>query len=99
MADVGVDERTLANFKALLDRLNRERPVAQQKTNTQIWQKLLQAVRMVGHAELTLKATDQLQAPTFVHPAVVTHSQANLMSMEPFACSASDGEPPSLTAH
>lgn len=68
-ADVGFDERTIENFKALLDRLNRERPVAQRKTNIQVWQKLLQCIRVSGHAELKLKATDQLQSPSMVHAA------------------------------
>lgn len=95
LTDVGFDERTLENFKALLDRLNRERPAAQRKSNTQVWQKLLQCVRLSGHGELKLKATDQLQTPTLLHAAGTPLAGEPDIAATLSCCSLSAGEQPS----
>ena len=41
---VVIDENTIRNFKALLERLNRERPAAEVKNNAQIFRKLLNSI-------------------------------------------------------
>lgn len=69
LADVGVNERTVENFRALLDRVNRERPVAQRKSNIQIWQRLLEAISSIGNAEIKTMVRNELQVPSMVHPA------------------------------
>lgn len=55
LAEVGMNERTVENFRALLERVNRERPAPQMKSNIQVWQRLLEAIGSCGNAELKTK--------------------------------------------
>lgn len=69
ITEVGFNERTVENYSALLSRINRERPVAQRKTNVQVWQKLLEGIGAVGNNELRTIVRNEMQNPTMVHPA------------------------------
>lgn len=68
LSEVGMSERTVENFRALLERVNRERPAAQQKSNIQVWQRLLEAIGSSGNAELKTLVRNELQVPTMLHP-------------------------------
>ncbi|KAL3920553.1 MAG: hypothetical protein SGPRY_005209 [Prymnesium sp.] len=69
ITEVGFTDRTIENFNALLHRINRERPVAQQKTNVELWQKLLQSIASAGNMELQTIVRNELQDQSKVHPA------------------------------
>lgn len=69
LSDVGLNERTVENFRALLERINRERPALQHKTNIQLWQKLLEAIGSVGNSELKTLVRNEMQVPTMTHVA------------------------------
>ena len=77
-ADVGIDERTFPNFHALLNRLNRERPPANRKSNVEIFQRIMLSLKSFGHNDLKSKATDELQTPRFMHAAGALAGQPNV---------------------
>lgn len=68
LPEVGINKRTVENFRALIDRVNRERPLAQRKTNIQLWQRLLEAIGSIGNAELKTMVRNELQVPSMLHP-------------------------------
>lgn len=78
--EVGYNERTIENYRALLMRINRERPPAERKTNIQVWQKLLSGIGAAGAAELRTMVRNELQRPSFVH--VMGHVHAGQPDIE-----------------
>ena len=62
---VGISETTIRDFKGLLLRLNRERPNPEQKTNAQIFRKLLNSITFPS--DIRVICEGQLQAPTWIH--------------------------------
>ena len=62
---VGISETTIRDFKGLLLRLNRERPLAEQKSNAQIFRKLLNSITFPS--DIRVICEGQLQAPTWIH--------------------------------
>lgn len=69
ISEVGFNLRTPENYRALLQRINRERPVASRKTEVQVWQKVLEGLAGSGNAELATLVRNEMQRPTIVHPA------------------------------
>lgn len=69
ISEVGFNPRTAENYRALLQRINRERPVASRKTDVQVWQKVLEGLAGAGNAELATLVRNEMQRPTIVHPA------------------------------
>ena len=64
---VGISETTIRDFKGLLLRLNRERPLAERKSNAQIFRKLLNSITFPS--DIRVICEGQLQAPTWIHAA------------------------------
>ena len=62
---VGISETTIRDFKGLLLRLNRERPAPEQKSNAQIFRKLLNSITFPS--DIRVICEGQLQAPTWIH--------------------------------
>ena len=73
---VGVSETTIRDFKGLLLRLNRERPGAEQKTNAQIFRKLLNSITFPS--DIRVICEGQLQALTCVHVGGAMAGQPSL---------------------
>lgn len=73
---VGISETTIRDFKGLLLRLNRERPVAEQKSNAQIFRKLLNSITFPS--DIRVICEGQLQAPTWVHAAGALNGQPSI---------------------
>ena len=73
---VGISETTIRDFKGLLLRLNRERPAAEQKSNAQIFRKLLNSITFPS--DIRVICEGQLQAPTWIHGAGPLNGQPSI---------------------
>jgi hypothetical protein len=73
---VGISETTIRDFKGLLFRLNRERPAAEQKSNAQIFRKLLNSISFPS--DIRVICEGQLQAPTWVHVGGALNRQPSI---------------------
>ena len=73
---VGIDENTIRNFKALLERLNRERPAAEVKNNAQIFRKLLNSITFP--VDIKQMCESQLQDTTWLHVAGPLNGQPSI---------------------
>ena len=69
ITEVRFTDRTIENFNAVLHQINRELPIAQQRTNVELWQKLLQSIASAGNMELQTIVRNELQDQSKVHPA------------------------------
>ena len=73
---VGISETTIRDFKGLLFRLNRERPVAEQKSNAQLFRKLLNSISFPS--DIRVICEEQLQAPTWIHAGGALNGQPSI---------------------
>ena len=73
---IGISETTIRDFKGLLLHLNRERPAAEQKTNAQIFRKLLNSITFPSGIRVICEG--QLQAPTWIYVGGALNGQPSI---------------------